>query len=91
MSETLKSFEGKEFRVLKEVLAEILIEKIFPIGHEVRKMLNEENYLKGVLEEGAQKAKEQADKDDENPNTYYKFLDLFYKNNKEIDDEEKTD
>ena len=61
VTETLKSFEGKEFRVLKEVLAETLIQKIFPIGHEVRKMLNEENYLTRVLEEGAQKAKEQAE------------------------------
>ena len=61
VTETLKSFEGKEFRVLKEVLAETLIQKIFPIGYEVRKMLNEENYLIRVLEEGAQKAKEQAE------------------------------
>ena len=61
VKETLKSFEGKEFRVLKEVLAEILIQKIFPIGHEVRKMLNEENYLTEVLEKGSQKAKEQAE------------------------------
>ena len=57
----VENFEGKEFRVLKEVLAEVLIQKIFPIGHEVRKMLNEENYLTEVLEEGAQKAKEQAE------------------------------
>ena len=55
VTETLKSFEGKEFRVLKEVLAETLIQKIFPIGKEVRKMLNEENYLTRILEEGAQK------------------------------------
>jgi len=61
ITETLKNFEGKEFRVLKEVLAEIVIQKIFPIGHEVRKMLNEENYLTGVLEKGAQKAKGQAE------------------------------
>ena len=61
IKETLKNFEGKEFRLLKELLAEILIQKIFPIGHEVRKMLNEENYLTRILEEGAQKAKEQAE------------------------------
>ena len=57
----MKNFEGKEFRLLKEVLADTIIKKIFPIGNEVRKMLNEENYLTGVLEEGAQKAKEQAE------------------------------
>ena len=31
-------------------------------------------------ERALRKAKEEADKDDENPNTYYKFLELFYKN-----------
>ena len=61
VKETLKRFEGKEFRILKEKLAETLIHKIFPIGNEIRKMLNEESYLVKVLEEGAQKAKEQAE------------------------------
>ena len=61
VTETLKNFEGKEFRVLKEVLAEILIHKLYPIGQEVRRMLNEEHYLTRVLEEGAQKAKEEAE------------------------------
>ena len=61
MIETLKKFEGKEFRILKEVLAETLIHKILPIGQETKKMLKEENYLVKVLEEGAQKAKEQAE------------------------------
>ena len=57
VTETLKSFEGKEFRVLKEALTEALIKKIFPIGNEVRKMLNEKLYLAEVLEEGSKKAK----------------------------------
>ena len=42
-------------------------------------------------ERALRKAKEQADKDNENPSTYYKFLDLFYKNKKEQDDKQKTD
>ena len=42
-------------------------------------------------ERALRKAKEQADKDNENPSTYYKFLDLFYKNKKGQDDEQKTD
>ena len=37
-------------------------------------------------ERALKKAKEEADKDDENPNAYYKFLDLFYKNKKEEDE-----
>jgi len=61
VKEALKGFEGKEFRILKEKLAETLIHKIFPIGNEIRKMLNEESYLVKVLEEGAQKANEQAE------------------------------
>ena len=42
-------------------------------------------------ERALKKSKEEADKDDENPNRYYKFLDLFYKNKKEKDDKEQTD
>ena len=42
-------------------------------------------------ERALRKAKELAVYDDVNPNTYYKFLDLFYKNKKEKDDEEQTD
>ena len=61
VKETLKSFEGKEFRTLKEMLAETLIQKILPIGHEVRKMLKEKNYLIEVLQDGAYQAKEHAE------------------------------
>ena len=42
-------------------------------------------------ERALRKAKEQADKDNENPSTYYKFLNLFYKDKKEKDDKQKTD
>ena len=42
-------------------------------------------------ERALRKAKEEADKEDENPSAYYKFLNLFYKHKKEKDDEEKTD
>ena len=42
-------------------------------------------------ERALRKAKEQADKDDENPNAYYKFLNLFYKDKKEKYDKQKTD
>ena len=38
-------------------------------------------------ERALRKAKEQADKDDENSSAYYKFLDLFYKNKKEQDED----
>mgnify|MGYP001178564110 CR=1 FL=1 len=38
-------------------------------------------------ERALRKANEQADEDDENPSAYYKFLDLFYKNKKEQDED----
>ena len=40
-------------------------------------------------ERALRKAKEQADKDDENPSAYYKFLDLFYKHKKEKDEQQE--
>ncbi len=60
--ETLKIFSGKEFRLLKESLAEILVQKIVPIGKEINKMLEDERFLINILDEGAQKANADAEK-----------------------------
>ena len=47
--ETLNLFSGKEFRLLKESLSEALIEKIVPIGNEVKKMLSDAKFLEEVF------------------------------------------
>ena len=60
--ETLNLFSGKEFRLLKESLSEALIEKIVPIGNEVKKMLSDAKFLEEVLNLGSEKAREEAKK-----------------------------
>ena len=57
LSEALGFLGGKEFRILKEKLIDILIAKIAPIGNEVKKMLNDKIFLHKVLEEGAEIAR----------------------------------
>ena len=60
LSEALGFLGGKEFRILKEKLIDILIAKIAPIGNEVKKMLNDKIFLHKVLEEGAEAARTES-------------------------------
>ena len=48
--------EVKTFHFLKAKLTELLIEKICPIGEEIKKLLKDQKYLKSVLKEGNLKA-----------------------------------
>ena len=52
----------KIFLNLKEKLSETLIEKIDPISKEIKKLLNDENYLDKILLEGSDKANKIASK-----------------------------
>ena len=56
VNEVLKEFGGKNFSILKSKLSESIIEKICPIGKEIKKLLKDENYLKKILENGSEKA-----------------------------------
>ena len=56
VSKVLKEFSGKNFSTFKSKLSESLIERICPIGKEIKKLLKDENYLTGILEKGAKKA-----------------------------------
>ena len=62
MEKTLSQFEGKNFSDLKAQLAEILSNKISPISDEIKKLLNDKQYLDKALLEGARKAEEIAGK-----------------------------
>ena len=53
---SIKEFEGKNFSEFKEVLAEVLVNKISPISDEIKKLLNEKSYLDKILLEGCKKA-----------------------------------
>ncbi len=56
LENVINDFQGKNFAFLKDKLTEILIEKICPIGEEIKKLLNDPTYLTQVLKEGSQKA-----------------------------------
>jgi tryptophanyl-tRNA synthetase len=56
IEKVLKEFGGKNFSTFKSKLSESIIEKICPIGKELKKLLEDENYLYKILEKGSKKA-----------------------------------
>ena len=62
LDKTLDEFGGKNFSDLKTDLAEILSSKISPISDEIKRLINDKEYLDKVLKEGARKAEEIAGK-----------------------------
>ncbi|MEO1013765.1 MAG: tryptophan--tRNA ligase [Pseudomonadota bacterium] len=59
--EVLGEFGGQGFGVFKPALAELVVEKIAPIGDELRRLEADTDYLAGVLRKGAEKAAAIAD------------------------------
>ena len=62
MEKTLDQFGGKNFSELKNQLAEILSNKIYPISDEIKKLINDKQYLDKILSDGADKAEQIAGK-----------------------------
>ena len=60
LEETIKIFSGKNFSNFKENLSQVLVDKIDPISQEIKKLLNDSNYLDQILSEGSKKADEIA-------------------------------
>jgi len=56
IEQVLKEFGGKNFSTFKSKLSESIIEKICPIGKEIKKLLKDTNYLYKILEKGSKKA-----------------------------------
>ena len=56
ISKVLKEFGGKNFSTFKSKLSESIVDKICPIGKEIKKLLKDINYLNGILEKGAKRA-----------------------------------
>ena len=56
VEKVLKQYGGKNFSDFKKSLSESLIETICPIGQEIKKLLKDNNYLQGILENGSKKA-----------------------------------
>ena len=60
LEKTVKIFDGKNFSEFKEILSNVLVEKISPISKEIKKLMNEKNYLDKILLDGYKKANEIA-------------------------------
>ena len=62
IEKSIKEFSGKNFSEFKENLSQVLVDKINPISTEIKKLLNEENYLDEILSDGCTKAREISSK-----------------------------
>jgi len=56
LEKALEEFGGKNFSTFKSKLIESVVEKICPIGKEIKKLLKDESYLDGILAKGAKRA-----------------------------------
>jgi len=56
LEESIKKFSEKNFLQFKEELSQVLIEKISPISSEIKKLLNDLDYIDNILLEGCKKA-----------------------------------
>ena len=62
IEKTTKEFSGRNFSDFKEVLAELVVEKISPISNEITKLLKNKDHIDKILKDGAEKANDQASK-----------------------------
>ena len=60
LEKTIQEFSGKNFSQFKDNLSQILVDKIIPISNEIKKLLNDKNYLDKILSEGSAQANEIA-------------------------------
>ena len=60
LEKSMKEFSGKNFSEFKDILSQALVEKITPISAEIKKLLDEKNYLDKILSEGCKKAEDEA-------------------------------
>ena len=62
LEKSIVEFSGKNFSEFKEKLSQVLVEKITPISYEIRKLLDEKEYLDTILLKGCEKADKIASK-----------------------------
>ena len=56
LEKIISEMAGKEYSLLKNKLAEVLISEITPVGKEIKKLLNDKSHLKKILYKGTEKA-----------------------------------
>ena len=62
LESSINKFSGKNFSEFKQQLSELLINKILPISEEIKKLLQDHNYLDSILLDGVEKADKIASK-----------------------------
>ena len=62
LENSIQEFSEKNFSDFKDILSQVLVDKISPISAEIKKLLNEKNYLDQILLEGSKKANDIASK-----------------------------
>ena len=62
IKKSIIEFNWRNFSDFKEILSEIVIEKISPISKEINMLLKNKDYIDKILEEGSKKAELQASK-----------------------------
>ena len=56
LDKTVKEFNGRNFSELKDRLAQALIDKLSPISKEIKRLINDKEFLDKILLEGGKKA-----------------------------------
>jgi len=59
--DVIKNYSGKEFLVFKKDLADLIVDKINPIEKEMRKLMDDKQYLDEIMINGKEKAIKVAD------------------------------
>ena len=62
LEKSINKFSSKNFSEFKQQLSELLINKILPISQEIKKLLQDYNYLDSILLDGVEKADKIASK-----------------------------
>ena len=62
LENSINKFSSKNFSEFKQQLSELLINKILPISQEIKKLLQDHNYLDSILLDGVEKANKIASK-----------------------------
>ena len=56
LEKSIQTFMGKNFSEFKEQLSQVLVEKIDPISKEIKKLINEKDFLDEILLDGHKRA-----------------------------------
>jgi tryptophanyl-tRNA synthetase len=61
-AEVLQQFGGAQFSTFKSALVDLAVDKLGPIGAEMKRMVQDPAYIDGILSDGADRARVIADK-----------------------------